>query len=183
MTYEEIYKKLREEYTDAEIAEGYLIPPDLTEEEELEIQAEIREVRFKLLKERTEEQRLLSDILRLRFQMENYYNEGIYAAGKNFGGFLSDYIHILKKTKKAFAEDIGLHYTRLSRILNNREEPNVELTYRLEKHSGELIPALLWWKISIKKQEHLLNKDLKTRKIEAAKVKNALKFNTGRTAS
>ena len=58
MTYEEIYKKLRKEYTDAEIAEGYLIPPDLTEEEEKKIQEEIRELRFKQLRERTEEQRI-----------------------------------------------------------------------------------------------------------------------------
>ena len=28
--------------------------------------------------------------------------------------------------------------------------------YRLEKHSGQLIPALLWWKLMIKKRANEL---------------------------
>ena len=176
MTYEEIYKKLRKEYTDAEIAEGYLIPPDLTEEEEKKIQEEIRELRFKQLRERTEEQRIYSEIMRLRIQMEDYYKLGEYTMEQGFAEFLADYIHIIKKKQKDFAEDISIHHTRLSRILNNREEPNIELAYRLEKHSGNLISALLWWRIAMRKQEYLLRRDEKTRLAEAAKVKNALEF-------
>ncbi len=48
--------------------------------------------------------------------------------------------------------------------------------YRLEEHSGNLIPAIYWWKLVAKKQEHILKQDLKTRKKEGAKVKNAVKF-------
>ena len=48
-------------------------------------------------------------------------------------------------------------------------EPNIEFVYRLEKHSGELIPALIWWKLIIRKQEFEIKQDKKTRKKEASK--------------
>ena len=114
--------------------------------------------------------------MRLRIQMEDYYKLGEYTMEQGFAEFLADYIHIIKKKQKDFAEDISIHHTRLSRILNNREEPNIELAYRLEKHSGNLISALLWWRIAMRKQEYLLRRDEKTRLAEAAKVKNALEF-------
>jgi len=44
----------------------------------------------------------------------------------------------------------------------------------LEKHSGNIISALTWWKLIVKKQEYLIRKDEETRAREAAKVKNAV---------
>ena len=172
--YEKIYKELRKKYTDEEIADAMLIPADLTEEEEKRANEEIREFRFKLLRERTEEQRILSDLMRFRFQIEHYLNKEEYSEDKSFGKHLEEYIRILKRTKKKLSEDLDIHYTRLSRIINDREEPNTELTYRLEKHSGNLLSALIWWKLIIKKQEYQIKKDKKTRKREASRVKNAV---------
>lgn len=174
--YEKIYKELKKEYTDEEIAESMLIPADLTDEEKREAEEEIRAFRFKLLNERTVEQKIYSDLLRLKFNMEDYIKKGEYDDQNSFGKYLEEYVHILKKTKKRLSEDLNIHYTRLSRIINEREEPNIGLTYRLEKHSGNLIPALLWWKLMIKKQEHVIKKDLKTRRKESAKVKSAVKI-------
>jgi len=174
--YEKIYHKLREKYTDEEIVESMLVPADLTEEEKEQANEEIRKFRFKLLRETTEEQRVLSDLMRLRFQIEAYIENEEYSKERNFGFFLEEYTRILKRTKKKLSEELSIHYTRLSRIFNDREDPNIELTYRLEQHSGNLISALLWWKISIKKQEYKLKKDEKTRKAEALKVKNSVKF-------
>lgn len=174
--YEEIYRKLREQYTDEEIADSMLIPEDLTDEEKEQADEELRAFRFKLLNEQTEEQRIYSDLLRLRYQFENYLKGGEYITEMSFGRQLEEYARILKRTKKQLSEDLDIHYTRLSRIINNREEPNLELTYRLEEHSGQLIPALLWWKMIIKKQEYILKKDEKTRVREAARVRNAVQF-------
>lgn len=172
--YEKIYKELRKKYTDEEIADSMLIPADLTEEEKEKANEELRAFRFKLLSEMTEEQRIFSDLMRFRIQMENYIKTSEFSEGKSFGRHLEEYTRILKRTKKELSEDLDIHYTRLSRIINDREEPNTELTYRLEKHSGELIPALIWWKLIIKKQEYLLRKDTETRQREASKVKNAI---------
>lgn len=172
--YEKIYKELRKKYTDEEIADSMLIPEDLTEEEQQKANEEIRAFRFKLLRERTEEQRIFSDLMRFRFQMENYIREEDYSPEKSFGKHLEEYARILKRTKKELSEDLDVHYTRFSRLINDREEPNTELTYRLEKHSGNIISALTWWKLIVKKQEYLIRKDEETRAREAAKVKNAV---------
>lgn len=166
---------MQEKYTIEEIAESMMIPAELTEQEEKESREALRQLRLKIQRERTEAERAYYDTLRLRFQIEDYLKEKAFSPEKTFGRYLGEYIHALRKTKKAFAEDIGIHYTRLSRILHDKEEPNLALMYRLEKHSGELIPALLWWKLMIKKQEHLIRKDKEARIAEGKKVKNALK--------
>jgi len=174
--YEALYQQLREKYTDEEIASSMLIPEDLSEEERKKADEDLRAFRFKLLSERTEEQRLYSDLLRMRYQLESYIKENSFMEEKSFGKQLEEYARILKRTKKDLSEDLSIHYTRFSRIINDREEPNIELTYRLEQHSGGLIPALLWWKLIIKKQEYFLQQDQKSRNEEVAKVRNAVRF-------
>ena len=173
--YEDIYKELRKQYTDEEIAESMLIPADLTDEELRRAEEEIREFRFKLLSERTEDQRIFSDLMRFRFQLEHYINEEDYSTEKSFGKQLEEYIRILKRTKKELSEELDIHYTKLSRIINDREDPNIELTYRLEEHSGRLISAIIWWRLIIKKQEYEIRKDKETRNKEASRVKNSVK--------
>jgi plasmid maintenance system antidote protein VapI len=172
--YEKIYKKLRKEMTDEEIVDSMLIPQDMTEEEKKKSNEEIRAFRFKLMRERTEEQRIYSELLRFKFLLENYINNEPFSESKSFGKNIEEYVRILNRTKKSLSVDLDVHYTRLSRLINDREEPNIELMYRLEKHSGNIIPAIYWWKLVSKKQEHIIKKDLRTRKKEGAKVKNAI---------
>ncbi|WP_231512833.1 hypothetical protein [Aureispira sp. CCB-QB1] len=174
--YEKIYKELRKKFSDEEIAESMLIPADLTEEEKEKATEKLLAFRFKLLQEQSEKERIYSDLLRFKYQMEDYIENSIYIDGKSFGKHLEEYTRILNRTKKKLSEDLDIHYTRLSQIINDKKEPNIELTYRLEKHSGNLIPAVYWWKLIIKKQEASIKKDNKTRKIEASKVSNAMKF-------
>lgn len=175
MKYDEIYQKLKEKYTDEEIADAMLIPADLTEKERAELAQEMKEIRMRKLREMTEEDRILADVMRLRFQIESYLKESGFSFQKTFGKYLEEYIRILNKSRKEIAEDLAIHYTKLSRIINDKEEPNVELAYRLEKHSGNLISAKLWWKLMIKKQEFIIFEDEETRKEEQGKVKNALR--------
>ncbi len=170
------YKELRKKYTDKEIAESFVLPLNLDPEEEAEMNEEMRALRMKMLREMTEKDRIFSDLMRLKLQMEDYTEEDAYAPAESFGHYLQEYLRIIGKTRKALAEDLSLHYSRLSRILNDKEEPNIEITYRLEKHSGELIPAVLWWKILAKRQEYLIRKDDDKRAEEAKKVKNAFQF-------
>lgn len=173
---EKLYKKLIKEYTAQELVESYVFPSEMTEEERKEAVAEMQKIRFEKLKNRTDEDRIMADLMRLRFVMKDYIEKSEFDKKHNFGSFLTEYVQIFRKTKKQIAQDLNVHYTKFSRLLNDRDNPNVELTYRLEKHSGELIPAILWWKLSMKKQEYLILKDKKKRKVEAAKVKNGLKF-------
>lgn len=176
MSYDKIYQKLRKQFSDEEIAGANMIPADLTQAEEEANREELRRIRFERLKNMTEDQKIYSDVLRLRFEIESYLNFNRFDESKTFGIVLSEYIRAVRKTKKDFASDIGLHYSRLSRILKDKESPNVELIYRLEKHSGNLIPAVDWWKVMIKKLEYeLITNELK-RQEEGRKVQNPLPF-------
>lgn len=174
--FEKIYKELRKKYTDEEIAESMLIPQDLTAKEKKKADEELLAFRFKMLKEQSEDKRIYSELLRFKYLMEDYIKGKIYDEERTFGKQLEEYIRILRRTKKRISEDLDIHYTRLSRIINDREEPNIEVIYRLEKHSANLIPALYWWKLVTKKQEHIIKKDKKMRKKEASKVKNGVKI-------
>ncbi|MFK7982976.1 MAG: helix-turn-helix domain-containing protein [Saprospiraceae bacterium] len=173
----DLYNDLSSKYTAKELAEAFVFPDELTGEAKKIADKEFVKLRMDLLKNRTEEDKIFSDLVRLHILMKDYLKTEPYNHLQSFGFYLGEYIAIVKKSKKEFAQDLGIHYTRLSRILNNREEPNIELCYRLETHSGELIPALSWWKLMVKKQEYLILQDNQTRKIEAAKVKNEFKFN------
>jgi len=170
--YKKIYQELSKELTDKEIAEAMIIPEDLREAEQKQADKELLAIRFEILRKQTEQQRIFSDLLRFKFQLEDYLKIGVYNESHSFGTYLNEYVRILKKTKKELAEDLGIHYTKLSRIFNDKDDPNIELTYRLEKHSGELIPAILWWKILVTKQEYEIRKDEKTRSREWEKVQN-----------
>lgn len=174
--YEEVYKKLRKQYTDEEIADSMMIPADLTDEEQEQANQELRAFRMKLLSEMTEEQRTYSDLLRFRYQLEEYIENRDYDERMNFGVQLEEYTRILKRTKKRLSEELNVHYTKLSRVINNREAPNIEFMYRLEEHSGTLVPALVWWKLLIKKQEFDIAQDKLTRKEVATTVKRAITY-------
>ncbi len=175
--HEKIYKQLKKEMAEEGIADYMLIPKDLTKEELKKSNEKIKAFRFKLMRERTEEQRIYSELLRFKFLLESYINNEPFIPTNSFGKNLGEYVRILNRTKKSVSENLDVHYTRFSRLLNDREEPNIELMYRLEKHSGGLIPAIYWWKLVIKKQEYHIKKDLKTRKKEGAKVRNGVVFN------
>ena len=175
MKYKKIYEELKKQYTDKEIVESMLLPEDLTKKEKEKLSAEMREIRLNKLRETTEEQRIIANVMRLRFQIENYTTKNVFSFENTFGSYLKEYIRIAKKSKREFSDDLAIHYTKLSRILNEKEESNIEFCYRLEKHSGNLIKAELWWKLIVLKQSFIISKDDKTRKVEYKKVKNALR--------
>lgn len=174
--YKKIYEDLSGRLAQEEIAEGYLIPADLNEAEREIAEKEIRDYRLERLRNRTETERLLSELTRLRLSVHRYLESGVYSGDSSFGKVLKEMITIMRKTKKEVADDLDVHYTRLSRILNDREDPNLSLIYRLEKYSDRIIPAIYWWKLMIRKQEFQISEDQNQRLIEGKRVKNYLEF-------
>ncbi len=128
------------------------------------------------MRERTEEQRLLSALMRMKLLMSDYFERSGFEVEFSFSKQLEQYIKILGRSHKAFAAEIDLHPTKLSRLLNDRENPNVELVYRLEIHCGHIIPAICWWKLYAKRIEDDVRTDHEKRKIESKKVRNQLRF-------
>jgi len=67
---------------------------------------------------------------------------------------------------------LGIHKTRLNRILNEKERLTLALAYRLERHSGDLIPAIYWWKLAQKEIEQDIRNNPDAKLKEAKLVKN-----------
>ncbi len=173
---ENIYRELSKQFTDQEIVEGYVFPADLEEQEKEAIEAEFRALRLKALKESTEEQRLLSALMRMKLLIQDYLGRSDFEKEFSFAHQLEQYIKLIGRSQKDFAVEIDLHPTKLSRLLNGRDNPNNELVYRLEKHCGNVIPAIYWWKLYAKQLEDEIKTNERLRIIEWEKVKNNLKF-------
>ncbi len=161
-------------FTNKELAEAHIFPAEeqLNEQEE----KQFWELRRKRLRETSPEQKLLSKILQLKFQMEDHLHEDNYDKEVNFGYFLRAYINSLGRKNKDFAEEIDVTPTELSQLINNHRIPNNEILVRLELHSNNNIPAITWYKLLEKEKEYELMSNLKLRKEESKHVKRKLEF-------
>lgn len=171
MTNEEYFQKLRETMTIEEIAESTIIMADLTPEEKIQSDKEMREYSLKRIANMTAKDHVFGDTVRTSILMREYLkDEENFSSEKTFGHFLKEYITATRIKRRDFAKEIAVHYTKLSRIINDKEEPNIDLCYRLEKHSEDIIPAIDWWNLVIKKQMYTILQDKERRARERAKV-------------
>lgn len=171
-TYESVSKYL----TDEEIVESFVFRSTMTAEEKEAADAEFRKLRFEQLKNMSDEQRLKGELRRMQSLMEDYFKQSTYIVSYSFANQLKAYIGFLKKTHTSFAKDIGIHKTKLSRILNHKENPNIDLMYRLERHSGQMLPAIYWFRLHVKQLEHSIKEDETKRQEAYKKVSNELSF-------
>jgi DNA-binding XRE family transcriptional regulator len=163
-------------YTDKELAEAHIFPTNLSVSERKDIDDEMKTLRLQRLALMSESQKLQGNLLGLKFQIEDSIQQNTYSEKNNFSTYLQAYLRILDKKQVDFAAEIGLHPTKLNQILNNKTMPNISLMYRLEKHSGGFISALLWWKLLTKKMEADIINDTRKRQFEADKVSFQLAF-------
>ena len=71
---------MHEKYTDKELAESFVFRDDLSAEEKKQSDADLREIRNNLRSKVTPKQMLLSRLLQLKYQIEDYLknpNNGI----------------------------------------------------------------------------------------------------------
>ncbi len=163
-------KKLKNLSPD-EIADSYILSEKISEKERIEILKELGEENKKSLSNLSNEQRILSAILQLRFQIEDYLKKKVYDPETTFSFFLKEYISRLQLKNKDFAEQIGMEPSELSHILNNHRKPNDKILIRLELHSNKNIDAVLWYKILEKDKEYELITNCNLREEEKQYVK------------
>jgi len=168
-TYDEATKGL----TKKEIAQTILVsnenPPTKKEHKEF------LEKRLALLNKRTQTELTMSNLLQFKYEVETYIELGEYSPRYSFAKCLKRYMKIVDKTSKQMTEDLDIHKTKLSRILNEREEANPMLSYKLEKHSVNILPAIFWWKlVSIKKNYEIETNEV-DRKDAFSKVRNEIR--------
>lgn len=160
-----------------ELVEAAIFPVEMSEEEKLAVALEMKELRLKRMTSLSVEEKTYANLVQLRIQMERYLMaEASLQDERPFGYFLKTYQTIIDRNQRELAQDLGLHHTKLNRLLHDHDTPNLAFIYRLEKHSGNMIPALLWWKIAMKRTELLIVSDKKTKVIEGKKVRNELHF-------
>ncbi len=171
---EKIYKKLSKTYTDEEIVESFFFNETLSEEEQKAVNEEFRKLRLARLKQMTPQQILLGNLMQMKILMQDYFKTSKYDPAFSFANQLKHYIKLIGINSKTFSADIGIHPTKLSRIIHEKESPNIELMYRLEKHSDGEFPAFYWWRLHARKLEYLIKTDLEKKLQESSKVSNPL---------
>jgi len=175
-TKEPTYEDLRKQLSDEEIVESYVFRSTMTPEERNQADEEFRKLRFERLKDMSDEQILQSELMRMKLLMKDYFNQSEFIASYSFSSQLKKYMGLLKKNSTDFAADLDVHKTKLSRILNDKESPNMELMYRLEHHSSNMIPANYWYRLHSRKLEEDIKMDTEKRAVEYKRVKNRLVF-------
>jgi plasmid maintenance system antidote protein VapI len=170
--------KLKEKYTSKELSDAFVFRTKLSAKEKKESDAYLHEVRKKERGKMTAGQLLLSRLLQLKYQMEDYLTQDTYDMTHSFGFYLREYVNSLNKKNKEFARDIDIEETELSQILNNHRKPSEKIIIRLEIHSGKTIPAITWYRLLEKEREHEILTNTIIRKNEGKHVKNRLRLNS-----
>jgi len=167
-------KKLMEKYTPEELADAYIFPVKLTLKQKKEAATQLAEARKKTQAEMTEKDRLISRLLQFRFQLENYIDGNSFDPGFTFSHFLKEYVTILNKKRKVFAEEISIDETMLSQFINMHRMPPDYMAIRLELHSNNTIPAEYWYRLVEIQREYQIKTDKGLRKKEMKYVHNKL---------
>lgn len=170
-----IYDELSKTYTDEEIVESFVFNDDsLGAEEQKQVDEEFRALRLNQLKNMTDSERIYGRLMKFKLRLKDYLSSNDFKEDYSFPKQLKRYLEVINKTNKELAEDLGIHQTKLSRLINGRDYPNVDLMYRLEEHSSGEIPAHHWWRVYSLELEHKIKTDLHKKIEESKKVKNQI---------
>ncbi len=161
-------------YTLEELADAHIIPAKLTSEERAQVDAEMHVFRMRILAEMTAEDKLKSNLCQLRALIRRDLEKNEQPYKYTFQSVLKEYLQICRKKQVTLAQELELHPSKLNVYLSGKEHPNLAVLYRLEKHSGGLMPALLWWRVAARKIEQQIQNDVENRQREGAKVRSIL---------
>lgn len=163
-------KKISEELTAQELAESFVFRNELSARSKLQEVAAIKEARQTLKSENDHAVSLKFKILQLKYQMEDFIKNP--ADEKNsFGSFLKQYIDAIKVKQVQLAKDIHIDETYLSQLINRHRSPSDDVLIKLEIHSGNLINAVIWYKLAEREKEI----EISTNKVLRQKEKKLVK--------
>ena len=166
-------KKKGEKFDDTEES---FVSPKLSKAERLEAEREFSEFRRSNESKKSEKEKLLSKLLQLKFQIEDYLKSDVLDEQRSFGYFLKRYIETIGKKNSEFAEEIDINPTELSQIVNKHRDPNNRVIIRLEVHSNGIILAMTWHGIYSKDKARELITNDRLRQEEEKHVKKRLSF-------
>lgn len=167
-------KKKRPTYTPSELAEALVYPVNLTPAQQKQASKQLAAARKKTEKNLTEEDRLISGLFQLKFQMEDYIQSKEFDPDFTFSHFLKRYVELLRVKRKEFAKEISIDETLLSQFINQHRMLPEYMAVRLEIHSNNSIPATYWFKVVEKQREYELRTNNALRKRERKYVHRKL---------
>jgi len=170
------YKQVAKKYTAKEISESVVFPGTKDKKKREAELSELRSIRKKIVENQTDEEKAISQLLQLRFLIEDYIKDSSFNDRYYFGYFLKEYITRIEKKNNEFAKDIDVNPTELSQIINKHRKPTDKLIFRLEIHSNRNFPALLWFKVLEKERAYELLHDKEIINKEKRHVKDKLAF-------
>ena len=157
----------------------YSIPHhSLSEEQKKKADEELKRLRFERLKQTSSEQKMYADLISLKYGILDYLDAGIFSEEYLFSKFLKNYVSILNISRRKLANDLGIHETKFSRIINNKENPGIGFLYRIEEHSNSILTAALLWQIVTRKVIIDIENNTKEKRKQSKLVKNKLKLKT-----
>jgi plasmid maintenance system antidote protein VapI len=170
------FKEIEREYSPEEIAESIVFPGTKDPKGREAELSEFRKFRKKIADKQSEKSKLISQLLQLRFLIEDHLETETFNKNYYFGFFLKEYIIRLEKKNNQFAEEINVNPTELSQIINKHRKPTEKLIFRLEIHSNRNFPALMWFKLLEKERAYELKHNKEIIDSEKKHVKPGLAF-------
>lgn len=159
-------KDIEAEYTPEELVDAFVFPAELSKREKSEGDAVLNEVLKQRRQKMSSSTMLKGALLQLRYQIEDYLENGAFDKHKTFGHFLHAYVNSLHKKQNEFAAEINIKPTELSQYINNHRKPPQAILIRLELHSRKMIPATDWYRLIELENLHSLATDKQIRKEE-----------------
>lgn len=169
-------KDIEKEYTPEEMTESFVFPGPKDPKQREALLDAFRTHRKKVSAKHSEKTRLISQLLQLKFLIEDYINSDTFNKNYYFGYFLKEYIIRLDKKNNQFAAEIDVKPTELSQVINKRRKPTEKLIFRLEIHSNKNFPALMWFRVLEKERAHELKHNRDIIDSEKKHVKEKLSF-------
>ena len=170
------YKEIEKQYSPEEIAESLVFPGTKDPKEREALLEEFRKYRKKISDKQSGKSKLISQLLQLRFLIEDYLKGDTFNKEYHFGYFLKEYITRIEKKNNQFADEIDVKPAELSQVINKHRKPTEKLIFRLDIHSNKNFPALMWFKLLEKERAYELKHNKGIIDSEKKYVKEKLAF-------
>ena len=168
--------KITNNYTTDEIADSFVLTTNVKQSKNV-LSKSLKDARKKTQSETSDKTKLTLKLMQLKFQIEDYLKSDSFNPKFTFSYFLKEYVDVLKKKRKVFAQEISIDETELSQLINKHRQPNDSIIIRLELHSNNSIPAVSWYKLLEMEKAHSISTNTALRKKENKNVKNRVELN------
>ena len=176
---EAVFQEVSTYLSPEEIVQSYVFPPaqGRSEAERQQQEELVRKYLQRKAAELSDTDRLLNALMEFKVKLHRYLTAtNTFDPDYTFGKQLKRYLKIIDRNQSEFARNVQLHRSRMSRILNDKEAPSIDLMYRIEQHCDHFIPATYWFGLHTRKLTYDMQRDTERRNAEFQKVTNGLEL-------